>query len=1189
MKQTKLWMLAAILTLCGTTCLRAQVMKTEDLVPFDSYLHETGSYVVARRMMNADAPGRAEHITVNNPLALKLGNTEVGDSYERYNAEVSSNGLPIGKKISDYGVDLGEYDHGMFTPLTDLFKVADRSMTAVNPVRFGKNGLSVPDDDQFYAEPFPWEYGRGSADYPNISGDNVYAFTGDSAELDAISLETKHAWSTVSANKDPYFNGRTGKVNSGDYTAVRYQVDIPRYQPAMKRYEANAVIYIDVNGDGKFNKNGPMYNGDGLKEIFHDNPGDEPYRVCQVYFGIKPDATINLYADSMDFGDQAHGVGYPLAMNGIFYPFYNRILGNHDGEINSLLYRKPEISRFFQPFKITNEGNMNLYDVGITKQPLFAAKMDSSFSMAGEGVKSSGAYTGNWKDALRIHENNIVSSLDYRIYSDMTDNNSNDLSLIYPFSSNRKNLNDKLAAGATFTLTKPRVGDTDEMALTMPDSAKIRGKKFDENNDYNRSRTGYELLMQYVNEPRLAVSVPIGTPMGQYMTRYPLQAIGTFYNKEDDKAVTVSSAEGLSLNVNVTEAQITGQPSDRRSALASLYHIGGFAPGTSGKTFFNYDDCTDTAPFAFQTPDGKVGMAWASNFYALDHASGASTDDELSLAPSNISVGTMKNLAEVEDYVRANVGDTRHYYERDKWWNTGDLFAGPDGWPDELMVSSNSDDVQVSYWQDGIKAANLNQPSYFDAGGSQWLTFIGKAQLADGNGDILPGGFENRIFYGNCSADAGIGVPDSVEWLRHLDATKEKRFPVMTAFEQSDRKWFFYQTDEGGKSAIAYTTDDTDGLANMPTGWLESNTVDGFTLENKVRVPDGISTVGKPNVMPFTKNGKRYMDLVYTGTNTVTGATDVYYTRYSAEFNQNGVCGLSQGAEPLPRMFDELRRDAKYDFFVAKGLAWVRQNTNGDIPVKDLPAVSVGIGWNDAEQKYNKYIDIFTGRRINDFSIVDWEQGRLNKLPLFTTMTPESGASYPRFSYDNATNLMTIEYAPGSEAQTELGKTLVDFSSGIIRFTDVSSMREQGNSLAEGTSVMYDKPISVYASYVPQTISLTDGVGMNDGGFAFWDDNVNAGTVMWRKTASDDTSNGLYYKVFRTVSDPNDQDRTGWGEFISQKKLTSEASASVNENSISGFYDWRTGGGYGKLWIFWTGTRSGQSAVYYATTALNMN
>ena len=31
MKQTKLWMLAAILTLCGTTCLRAQVMKTEDL------------------------------------------------------------------------------------------------------------------------------------------------------------------------------------------------------------------------------------------------------------------------------------------------------------------------------------------------------------------------------------------------------------------------------------------------------------------------------------------------------------------------------------------------------------------------------------------------------------------------------------------------------------------------------------------------------------------------------------------------------------------------------------------------------------------------------------------------------------------------------------------------------------------------------------------------------------------------------------------------------------------------------------------------------------------------------------------------------------------------------------------------------------------------------------------------------
>ncbi len=136
---------------------------------------------------------------------------------------------------------------------------------------------------------------------------------------------------------------------------------------------------------------------------------------------------------------------------------------------------------------------------------------------------------------------------------------------------------------------------------------------------------------------------------------------------------------------------------------------------------------------------------------------------------------------------------------------------------------------------------------------------------------------------------------------------------------------------------------------------------------------------------------------------------------------------------------------------------------------------------------------------------------------------------------------------------------------------------------------MYDKPISVYASYVPQTISLTDGVGMNDGGFAFWDNDLNVMTVLWRKTASDDTSNGLYYKVFRTFTDPNVNGRTGFEEMISQKKVTSEASANVNENSISGFFDRRTAGSYGKLWMFWSGTKSGQSAVYYATAALNLN
>ncbi len=1161
------------------------LIKSNDLIPFDNVLREQGKdYIVAKRMMNADVPGRAESITVNNPLAIKIDSKEVGDSYDRYDAETGSNGLPTGKKITDYELDFGSFDHGMFTPLKDLFKVADRSMTDVNPVRFGKNAHTIPDDDQFYADPFPWEYGRGSADYPNISGDNVFAFTGDGTEIDAMGLTTEHAWSTASANKDPYFNNRTGKVQDSKYTAVRYQVDIPKYQPAIKKYQANAVIYIDVNGDGKFNKNGDMYNGDGVKESGHDNPADEPYRVCRVYFSVKPDANISLEADSMDFGDQAHGVGYPLAMNGIFYPFYNRVLGNHNGEINSMLYRKPEISRFFQSFSISNQGNVNLYDVGITKQPLFAAKLDAALSMANEGVKSSNAYSGDWKDALRIHENNIVSSLDYRIYSDMDDLNSGDLSLIYPFSSNRKNLNDKLTAGATFTLSKPRVGDTDDMVLTMPDSAKIKGKAFSEGNDYNRSKNGYELLMQYINEPKLAVSVPIGTPVGQYMTKYPLQALGTYYNNEDNKEVTVNSAEGLNLNLNVTEAQVTGQPADRRSALASLYHIGGFAAGSSGKTYFNFDDCTDSAPFAFQAPDGSVGMAWASNLSSLEKASGNSTDDELSLAPSNIAVGTMKSVNEVENYLKGNVSDIRHYYERDKWWVTDDIFAGPDGWPDELMAGG---DLQVPYWQDGVKDASLTQPSYFNSGAGQWLTFAGKAQLADADGNLLPGSFENRIFFGECTGDR-ISVPGEINWLRHLDSSKEKRYPVMTGYEGSDRKWFFYQTQEGGKSAIAYTTDDIDDL-NMPTGWRDANTVDGFTLENKVRVPDGISTVGKPNAMPFTKEGKKYMDLVYTGTNTVTGATDVYLTRYIAVFNQNGISGLSEGAQPLPRMFDELRRDAKYDFYVSKGLAWVRQNRNGDIPAEDLPATCVGIGWNDSEQKYNKYIDIYTGKRINDFAIADWENGRLNKLPLFTTMNPERGASYPKFSFDNATNVMTIEYAPGSEAETELGKTLIDFSSGIIRFTDVSSMKELGNSLQQGTSVMYDKPITVYASYVPQTISLTDGVGMNDGGFAFWDEDFTVMTVLWRKTASDDTSNGLYYKVFETTQDANDPLRSGWSELVSQKKVSSDASANINENSISGFYDYRTGGSYGKLWMFWTGTKSGQSAVYYATAALNLN
>lgn len=1187
------WRLVAELSGTGGDIYRLPVprlRKTDTLLSFDNYLKETGDWIVTRgRVANSTAITRSEKIAFNNPLSVKLettsGNKVLGPTYERYGEDNLFNGLPSGKVVSDYVIDFGKYTHGNFTPLKNIAKVANRAVANIDGVRYNPYGHQ-PEVSSFYSEKFPWEYGVGSVDYPAISKESVSVFNSENFDMSTTgtTLNSKYGWNTE--EDDPYLKDRkTAKdVEDSTYTNVRYQIDIPRYQPAIKKYVANAVVYIDVNGNGKFNKTGSLDTAD---------VNDEPYRAFQIILAVTPDANIVVDSDAIDFGDAAHGVGFPLALNGIYYPFYDRILGYQGGVNYALGAKKPEISRWFQPFKVINEGNVNLFDLQVDKQPLFASKMDSSFNMFNEGVKSSSRYDGDWSNALRIHENNIISSLDSISSSIYTDKTSKDLSLIYPFASNRQALNSKNTAGATFTLSKARVGDTEDSVLTIPDMKKIKGREFSKYNDYNqKTDTAMALDIRDVQEPLISLQVPLGMPVGEYATKYPVRVSGTYYDNADDKNVTVTSADGLYLNVNVKEAQITGMPYDRKSSLASLYHIGGTYPDGVTRDYFLFDKYSDSTPFAYQVANGKIGMVWSSNALALSSINSGASDDVASLAPSNISIGYMKDEADVETTV-SNIGDESNYYSRMNWWNNGDMLLDSNGWPNDLLLTSSLPNVQVPNWEGNtnFKRVRMSNPSYYSYDGtSEWLTFAGRADIADSAGGLIPGLTENRIFYLDCTGfDAGSINAGNALSLDHLDATSEKKYPVMTSFD-NNKKWFFWQSTQAGKSSISFTTNDFTTVSGneLSQRFYDNNTLQGYSFENKLRLPSAIASAGKPNVMTFIDNNNtRKMDLVYTGVNAVTGRTDVYLTRYTPSFNDNGISGLTESATPLPRVFEEMTRDSKFEFFMSKGLAWIRQNRNGDIPKTDLPAVVIGIGWNAADKIYNKYIDIFSGSTVA-FNMDDWKNNVVNNLPVFENLLPKSGSSYPLFSFDAATNVMTIEYEPGSEANEELGKTLVDFSSGVIRFTRLKDREEYGYSQSEGNSVVYNKPVTVYASYVPQTLNLTMGSGINDGGYAFWDSTFKVMTVMWRKTGAD-SANGIYFKVFEEFTDSSASDRTGFVALTEDKKVSSNSSdVSVNENSVSGFYDRRTGGAYGKLWIFWAGTKSGTSSVYYATEAINL-
>jgi len=1106
--------------------------------------------------------GNREEFAVNNPLSLKVNSSVFGKSYVRYEADNLYNGVP---SSSLQTVKIGDFSHGYLTTLKDVAQVSDRSMKDLDSVRFYPYTHSV--DESTHGEPghvcnfiynrMPWEYWVGSADYPPVDYKNVTVVNSSNEDMvsyDSI-LSALKPWTEGAANT-PYLQGRTGNVTFNTSSNVKYQIDIPRYQPALKAYVADAVVYVDSNGNGRFDKSGTF-----------DTPSvnDEAYRRFQVSFGVVPQPEILVEEDTFDIGEASHGLGYPLSINGLYAPFSEGVLGLQQDVSYNPYNKKPEIMRWYKPFKVINDGNVNLYDVSLLKQPLFANNLDSNMSMLNEGILSSNNYDNNWKNTLRIQENDVVSSLDNYVYSDVDNNSSANIGVVYPFSSNRENFGETVG-GKSHTITKPRVGDTEPNTLTIPDTRKVVGRPFAANGDYNRilSTSSYELDVRDVQEPMVSVAVPLGQPVGEYSTKYPILVTAKY---GDNTGGTVTSNNGFNLNVNVKEAQITGKPYDKKSAYASLYNIGGYYP-TANKSYYAYDNNSDNTPFAYQRANGNIGLLWSNNMIADREGLSGLTDFDTSKMPLNIGIAQLNNKPIMESRVKAT-NEVNNFFDREAWWDYLAMSIKENGWPDDLPTG-----YSVPLWNanSNYKSSWLLNPSYYTDGTNEKLVFAGRAELAK-DGKIVPGAFDNRIFY----MDYSFTSDPVVTPLMHLDSKSEKKYPIMSM--KNGKNWFFWQSSLDDKSLISYTTND------LPTDY--ASPVNGYCPESKVRLPSAISSAGKPNLIDRDP-ADNIVELIYTGVNKITGGTDIYMSQYSTAVNTSDMktFGLSERALPLSRVYDELRRDSKFDFYVAKGLAWLRQDISGTVATNDLPAVVVGIGGAPADANHSKYIDVFTGNAVS-FNKTDWVDGNVNNLPLFKNLAPAANSVYPKFSFDNATGVMTIEYAPNSDAYNELGKTLVDFSSGVIRFTRLKDISE---SVSNAGSTLYKKPVTVYASYVPQTINLTLGSGINDGGYAIYDSVYDIVTVMWRKTAAN-TSNGVYYKIFKPSNDANG--KLKYTVKYDDKKVSTDTSiTSINDNSVSGFFDENAKGnndktGYGKLWLFWSGTKSGTSSVYYSTEAID--
>lgn len=1059
---------------------------------------------------------REATIGINNPLAIRddgfsngryLPATGIGwdDSTNRKNQpDVHMNGNAIWTTSS---TSAGGYNIGYAPrPLIDLYYVphgassregflvvADRSHTAItttgassgktlqrfridnNDLRFRGFPYSVeaypmaylPDNasstntdyhwDVFrqfglkYGIVFPWEKGAGSEDYPNIYR-KYQTFQHVSSDKDPTSSHCT-LWGVA---RNPNYSGSGDAYLHSVLTpdTVLVSVDVPRFQPAnvwddptqadrnrkSEGYSRTMTAYIDSNG------NGTCDTGNTVRGA--PTTWQEAYRQFRVQVKVPPDPKIEVDEQVVDVGSAPHGLGEP-PLGPLAFSAYNP---------------DPAIQQWFKQITIKNAGNVNLYNI----------RINQALGLFGDEASPSAVLPGLA----------ITSSLDDPAA----------VPVPFPqFAAEPFVTTLSTGGGLGFTLSKPRVGDPDPTIMTIPDK-----RKWDE---YPGTAAAAQPILSAAgfnpDSPlpvKVSVRVPLTQPIGTYQSWDPVNRIPyvTVFSDQDNNGVpTLYSYEysngykvqlgepvampSFQLKVAVRENQLTGGSTP--TTLAQIDHI------TTGPTTPDaVPKVGDATPAAFRDAEGKVNLFWSSNLsWALNRNFTSTTFplplDKLASAPWFLNYAVL-------GYGNANWLNADQFH----WWNVPGSQIPQNAWPTGYIPSGHS----LLRWPDASGTAYSVKHFSPSVGENAavartadknrtWLVWASSADLKENA--------TNKITQAHLISYLDVTTGPSVNAMAiNHDQSQVKRSPC--AVPDGNRMWIFWQGGNDGTWSIDYTYSNA-GPNFPPDSWLP---------DQKLRTPDCMASVGSPNALlrhwwadlrgasddwedDFTdayrdtlSNATKAFDVVYAGVNKITRNSDIILSRYVA-MPPNGDYRVqpSRTAQPLPRVFDEvLVRDPKFGFYTSRHLVWMRSPAGGpfgpdswggyDInsPTKNLPYVRVyfpdGYDYSTPKLAPGSWISATDASSSNGGSPVD--------PPV--TITPD---------IDDATGIYTYNYPDGTLAKQILGRMLVDFSSGIVRFTE--PLKEK--RLADGKTVTPE----VHADYTPQAWRITTDAAADGSPHAF--------------------------------------------------------------------------------------------------------
>jgi hypothetical protein len=832
-------------------------------------------------------------------------------------------------------------------------------------------------------EDLPVNYPNISLDYPDIKREQVRVRKDPNGNVENPVFNTVSLKGPRTAGGLP-IDSTTAAARNIVPTVFEFQVDAPKYQPVNLGQAAGSVTN-ELN-----NLWGGGYVGRFTVYVDSDQSGAfggtarEAYRTFNLGAALSPDERIVIGSPNVDLGSLAAGTGYhagltygatrpfrPLDPSSLFSPYAT------------------EYTQLFKPFQAFNEGNMNLLNLRLAKG---VAELNGTFT----GISS------RWPWQILSSTNNDQVWLDSAtdLHSDVD-----------------RNFAPLLGGGFNnVVIQKPRVTDTQGRQLRVNPSSRI-------NPNLPLSGTLLDPSRPDLNrDPRVAVSLPFGMPVGRYSQVMRLVedngplgpndeeiSLGYVRDTLGNPTGSIRPLESFSdptfnLTFNVKETQLTGGTSKYTDAVG---HEGNVVSPAAPAQW------SDVQPAGFRRSSGTLVTAFASNRPTFYPTAGNPNPNARNY---NIFVGQVQGgalgAADGSRNLDSDIRDLNKFLPSDpanrRWMApTGSILATTLAAEFTPNLTRGTAIINFGGTIDP-NTITLSEPAFPALGdrdvngglvGSQWMAFIATGKRTTPSGVVN----DSRVMAVLVAADGSLGTRIVLD----ADPTMVKSNPIVV--QNGDWAAVYYTGRSNGVTTIYYS------IIDSPAG------TPGFAVPTALAFGNAFESVNSPSVSIRNtfRNGAAAseVDLMFTGRMRGSNVNEVFLARY----NTDPLAGQIVPSTTVPLGFglqsvangqltESLAYDNKFSGYRARGLQW-----QGSIQVLSEAGVSVfadaagnptftPVGSVDRQTRLQSYPTIFGGRVLVDpqQGIIKFTQSQIPKTtrlqlrytPDFMRMSSGSVAGY---------------------------------------------------------------------------------------------------------------------------------------------------------------------------------------------------